>query len=148
MADTGPNGQTYILSILRDYVLSTCERLEVGKKSDPYLSQVDDFPSFSTLYPSQKFNWEVVAKAMADYEFKQVRMANLLAELTIKKTQAKVYLQSVLDANGKFESKTFIDNINFLLGRITELELALKIRMDAINSCMIVLRSLKQDAPR
>ena len=85
---------------------------------------------------------------MADYEFKQVRMANLLAELTIKKTQAKVYLQSVLDANGKFESKTFIDNINFLLGRITELELALKIRMDAINSCMIVLRSLKQDAPR
>jgi hypothetical protein len=136
--------QEAFIKVLSDYVIQLSEKLDYDSGTEPY-NKVQDFPSFNSLMNNNVLNWYEVARNIANYGFAQVKYSDLLAEIKIKQSQARIYIHSLSNIPS---SKSIMDSINFYIARITELSEVIRIRIDSIKESVLSLRSLKADAPK
>jgi hypothetical protein len=136
--------QEAFIKVLSDYVIQLSEKLDSDSGIEPY-NKVQDFPSFNSLMNNNVLNWYEVARNIANYGYAQVKYSDLLAEIKIKQSQARIYIHSLLNMPS---AKSIMDSINFYIARITELSEVIRIRIDSIKESVLSLRSLKADAPK
>jgi hypothetical protein len=136
--------QEAFIKVLSDYVIKLSEKLDPDSGIEPY-NKVQDFPSFNSLMNNNVLNWYEVARNIANYGYAQVKYSDLLAEIKIKQSQARIYIHSLVNMPS---SKSIMDSINFYIARITELSEVIRIRIDSIKESVLSLRSLKADAPK
>jgi hypothetical protein len=138
--DTGASSQVQWISLMEAFVRTSCDFLEQNK--------VKEFPRTSELYNNQNLNTPVLDKHLAEYQYCHTQAANQLSDCSIKKIQSRLYLKKVEDAQGELPSKRFHRDVEFYIARITDLEIALKTYVEALDKNVTALRSIKANAPR
>lgn len=135
------------ITTIHNYVMECSGKLE-NVQSFPQLASVSEFPSVDSIMLNGIMNWKAVSEKIANYEFAQVQLSNLLSDMMIKRTQSKMFINQIMSGGMTPISKQTADQINFYISRLSELELVIKVRLEAIEKCITALRTIKSDAPR
>lgn len=131
----GASEQAKLLSIVDAYIASVCTELEKR--------QILDFPLYDNIFKNSVVNTQEVARAIANYEHERALDVSTMNDLTIKKTQSRIFLFKAQRNLGEITTKDFSRDVNFYLSRIADLEISIRLRIDHSDKAVTSLRSIQ-----
>jgi hypothetical protein len=75
-----------IEKVVNDFIMSTLPKIE---------QKIDNFPSVKDIFKGKTVDIKEIARRIAEYEFYQVKISNMMSEVTTKKINLKNYIRRV-----------------------------------------------------
>lgn len=124
---------------LSDFITYAMSGIEKG---------IPEFPDVNDLFLGGFPDLKVIMRTIAEYEFEQVKIANLAAEISTNKINLKNYTRRIKQLIDSEEFSQWQPRSREIISILVDMEASLKTKSETIKECINTLRSIQANMPK